>query len=215
MQHLFFAFTNPVDGVEPVFNDWYNTHHVPEVLRYGRGFTGCRRFRLEREAGETGLPAWTYLAMYQLESDDLASLATKPWTVQAPPLTSFRGLLKDDHVAWVYTPRGPRIARSAWLPDTPEHVASHIMLEWAHEPQAFDAQNLQQVVEQSDGCRAAQILDLADAQRSNQQGSPWQSLVVYELNSAEVEIPGARRAAAWTYTAIADFVSRDQVMASV
>ena len=46
MRYIFLALTNPADGREDEFNAWYDEHHIPEVVRYGRGFLGGRRYRL-------------------------------------------------------------------------------------------------------------------------------------------------------------------------
>src|SRR5215831_2837054 len=99
MDYLFFALTNPEDGREADFNGWYDTHHVPEVLKYGSGFLNGRRYRLYPE--RANFP-WAYLALYTLTSDDLLTHHATPWVTARPPLTPFRGLLRDDHVAWIY-----------------------------------------------------------------------------------------------------------------
>src|SRR5690349_24330109 len=97
MKHVFLAFTNPVDGMETAFNSWYDSNHVPEVLRYGRGFIGCRRFKLQREVHRGATPPWSYLALYHLDDTDLSALAASPWAEPNPPLTPFRGILQSDH----------------------------------------------------------------------------------------------------------------------
>ena len=105
MRHAFLAFTNPEQGVEATFNAWYDRHHVPEVLRYGRGFTGCRRFRLLREVRRGEVHAWAYLALYGLELDDLALLARSPWVEESPPLTPFAGFMIAQF--WYSRPSAP------------------------------------------------------------------------------------------------------------
>ena len=46
MRHAFLALTNPSPGREAEFNAWYDTYHLKEVIRYGTGMRGGRRFRL-------------------------------------------------------------------------------------------------------------------------------------------------------------------------
>lgn len=69
------VFTNPVNTEsEQAFNDWYDNHHMPDVLAIP-GFVSARRFRLadvngareivEQEAG------YRYAAVYELEAGDL------------------------------------------------------------------------------------------------------------------------------------------------
>jgi hypothetical protein len=209
MRHVFLAFTNPVPGSEAVFNSWYDSKHVPEVLRYGRGFLGCRRFKLQPEARHRGLAPWAYLALYDLGDTDLAALAASPWAEPNPPLTSFRGILQSDHVAWVYTPRTPRISRDPSGP-AEQRSANHLLLMWSELTAAPNEEGrLRELVSQTVGCVAARAFTRADAQRQGQLDSPWQSLVIYEVQNVDV-VPASRGAgAAWSYVAVSDYVFRE------
>jgi hypothetical protein len=209
MKHVFLAFTNPVPGKEAVFNSWYDSKHVPEVLRYGRGFVGCRRFKLQREVRNGGVPAWAYLALYDLGDTDLAAIAVSPWTEPNPPLTSFRGMLQDDHVGWVYTPRTPRIAHNA-SGTTEQRNTDHLLLMWnesAAPPN--EEERLRELVSLTPGCVAARAFTRADAQRQRQLASPWQSLVICEAQNVDVP-PGMTGAdAVWSYVAVSDYVVQE------
>lgn len=210
MDNLFLAFTNPVAGVEATFNNWYDTCHVPEVLRYGRGFTGCRRFRLDAEIRHGSLRPWAYLALYDLDYEDLAAVAERPWVQDSPPLTPFRGLLENDHVAWVYSPRGARVTGDSVSSQT-RPSASHLLLQWGSAPTPADVHGLQAVVSGTEGCLAARAYELASAQRLKQMSSPWSGLIVFEVSNADVRPPGKCQAA-WAYSAVSDHVSRSAVM---
>ncbi|WP_345634669.1 DUF4286 family protein [Rugosimonospora acidiphila] len=61
--------TSPSPGSEEEFNEWYDTVHVPEVLRMP-GFISGQRFRLV-DADPSEGPR--YLAVYEIESDDIAA----------------------------------------------------------------------------------------------------------------------------------------------
>ncbi len=60
--------TNAVKGRDGEFNDWYDNRHLADVLSVP-GFTGAQRFRLEPASGITD---WSYLAIYDMETDDPA-----------------------------------------------------------------------------------------------------------------------------------------------
>ena len=60
--------TNAAKGRDDEFNDWYDNRHLADVLAVP-GFVGAQRFRLEPAAGNT---AWSYLAIYDMETDDPA-----------------------------------------------------------------------------------------------------------------------------------------------
>jgi hypothetical protein len=74
------VFTNPVEGREEEFNDWYDNVHIPDTLRTD-GFVAVTRYELagvqpathrldaaERNGGET-VPSQRYLAVWELEGD--------------------------------------------------------------------------------------------------------------------------------------------------
>lgn len=61
--------TNPVDGREGEFNDWYDNQHVPDVLKL-EGFVAARRLRL----ADTVPPqdcTHRYLAVYEVEAESV------------------------------------------------------------------------------------------------------------------------------------------------
>lgn len=73
-RYLFLAFTNPVTGRENEYNTWYDTHHVRDVVDVP-GFICGQRYRLAAAQFplSQGEPAHRYLALYEIESDDLAA----------------------------------------------------------------------------------------------------------------------------------------------
>ena len=66
-RHLLVALTNPVEGKEDEFNEWYDTYHVPECVKV-KGFKSGQRFKLS--ACKSDSPRQAYLALYELEGDD-------------------------------------------------------------------------------------------------------------------------------------------------
>jgi hypothetical protein len=64
------VFTNCADPArEKEFNDWYDNTHVPDVLETP-GFVSCTRYEL---IGDPGPGQGKFLAIYEVESDDLPS----------------------------------------------------------------------------------------------------------------------------------------------
>jgi hypothetical protein len=65
----FLVFTNPVEGREDEYNEWYDNVHLGDVQRVP-GITGAQRFELvETDSGDGPPPAHRYLAVYDLEGD--------------------------------------------------------------------------------------------------------------------------------------------------
>lgn len=66
--------TNPVEGREEEYNDWYNSRHIPDVLNVP-GFVAAQRFTLEDLPKNETAP-YRYLALYEIEGDPAKALAT-------------------------------------------------------------------------------------------------------------------------------------------
>ena len=104
-RHVFLALTNPVEGREDEFNEWYDEAHVPEILAEMPGFASCRRFRLHEHQRKGESPPWRYLALYELEGDDLEAIHRGDAEVRlGGKLTPNGGTLdRTDFAVWVYT----------------------------------------------------------------------------------------------------------------
>ena len=69
---LYLVFSNPIEGKDDEFNEWYDTVHLPEVLATP-GIKTAQRFSL-RETQITHhspmpKPAHGYLIVYEMEGD--------------------------------------------------------------------------------------------------------------------------------------------------
>lgn len=70
-KHKFLVLTNPVEGKDKEYNDWYTNQHIPDVVSVP-GIVAAQRFRLADFQMGNGAPSpWKYLAIYEIESDDL------------------------------------------------------------------------------------------------------------------------------------------------
>ncbi len=60
--------STPAEGRESEYNEWYSRTHIPQLLEIP-GFVNARRYRVSGD----GQPAeHKYLAVYELDADDLA-----------------------------------------------------------------------------------------------------------------------------------------------
>ena len=60
--------SRPVEGREAEFNEWYQHVHLGEVVAFS-GFKSAQRFRRVRSL--TGPGNYPYLAIYEIETDDI------------------------------------------------------------------------------------------------------------------------------------------------
>ena len=69
MKTYYLVYSNPVEGMEEEYNQWYNNVHLKEVLQID-GFNSAQRFELT-SAQLVEEQEYKYLAMYEIDSDDV------------------------------------------------------------------------------------------------------------------------------------------------
>ncbi len=68
---ILMVFSNPSENREEEFNDWYTRRFIPKVLETN-GFIAAQRYRLaDVQTGVSGACPWRYLAVYEIEADNL------------------------------------------------------------------------------------------------------------------------------------------------
>lgn len=103
-KHLVFILTEPTEGQEDAFNDYYENVHLDEVIETA-GWKSAQRFKLAGQAGpECPLP---YLAVYEAEGEDAASIIagmneTRDQRQQSDALNRGTGRV------WVFEEIGPK-----------------------------------------------------------------------------------------------------------
>jgi hypothetical protein len=71
----FMVLTDPVQGGEAEYNAWYDNRHLADILEVP-GFVSAQRFGLSHQTTPPGVPASRYLAIYEIETDNVdATLA--------------------------------------------------------------------------------------------------------------------------------------------
>ncbi|MDB5971441.1 MAG: hypothetical protein JWQ90_3891 [Hydrocarboniphaga sp.] len=63
--------SNPVEGRDAEYNEWYSRQHLQDVVRIP-GFVGAQRFQLVEPVLMAENFPWRYVAIYEIETDDLA-----------------------------------------------------------------------------------------------------------------------------------------------
>lgn len=104
MKHVVVVLTEPTEGRDDEFNDYYENLHLDEVLA-STGWENAQRFKLVDEQGrDCPLP---YLALYEVDVDDSADVlktlnATRKQRVQSDALN------KRTAGVWVFAETGPQ-----------------------------------------------------------------------------------------------------------
>jgi hypothetical protein len=79
-KHIFIVYTNPEEGQDDAYNEWYTNQHLKDVLKIP-GVIAAQRFRLsDKQRLDPPFP-WQYAAIYEIETDNLDEVITplKEW----------------------------------------------------------------------------------------------------------------------------------------
>jgi hypothetical protein len=86
-KHLLLVLTNPTEGREDEFNEWYTNDHLRDVLKIP-GIVAAQRFALSGVQRMTPPLPWSYFAIYEIETDNLeetvATLSNRSGTALMP-----------------------------------------------------------------------------------------------------------------------------------
>lgn len=107
-----FAFTNPVPGQEQEFNDWYTDVHLGDVLKLP-GVQAAQRFSLADVQLREGPHPWSYMAVYEIEIDDLNRTLTALRAASGTDAMPLSPALQDSRMVWIYEPITERVERGA------------------------------------------------------------------------------------------------------
>jgi hypothetical protein len=66
-KHVMVVMSNPVEGRDDAFNEWYDSVHIPELLDIP-GFVRAERYDVGSATGHSN-DAFRYLAIYHIEGD--------------------------------------------------------------------------------------------------------------------------------------------------
>jgi hypothetical protein len=103
-KYLFVVLTNAAEGRDAEFNDWYDNQHISDVLKLP-GFVSAQRFNLATQPAP-----YSYLTLYEIETDDLAATqAALGKAAGSPAMPMSSSLDTTNIVASYYQPAGGKI----------------------------------------------------------------------------------------------------------
>ncbi len=104
MKHIVAVLSEPTEGNEDAFNDYYENLHIGEVLE-STGWVSGQRFKLSDEVGlKCPHP---YLALYVVEADEPGDVLRKLNETRSERQQSDT-LNKKTAALWVFSETGPR-----------------------------------------------------------------------------------------------------------
>ncbi len=107
-KHFLMVLTNPVEGQEEEYNEWYTNTHVKDVLGIP-GFVAAQRFKLSGEQLMGDAP-YRYLAIYEIETDNLqATMAALGKASEGDGMVISSALDMEALASWIFTPITDRV----------------------------------------------------------------------------------------------------------
>lgn len=103
-KQLFLVLSEPAEGREDDYNDWYENVHLDEVIGTS-AITSAQRFVLADQRGKEA--PHRYLAIYEVEADD-PSEVFKSIDARGAERQMSDALNRATLGAWVFTPMGER-----------------------------------------------------------------------------------------------------------
>ena len=109
---IFLVFSNPVEGKDEEFNEWYDRVHVPEVTAVP-GVVSAQRFDVhERAADDTQAPlppTHRYLTVWELDGDIDTIMTCIGERVMAGTMSISDALDRGSAAISFWVPRGPKV----------------------------------------------------------------------------------------------------------
>ena len=106
------ALTNPLEAQEDAFNDWYSNIHLADVLKLP-GVVAAQRFRLAETQHRAGPLDWSYMAVYEIEIEDIATTLQALKAASGTAAMPLSDALSPERMVWIYEPITDRVERSA------------------------------------------------------------------------------------------------------
>ena len=102
-KHVFVVLTNAAPGQEDAYNDWYTNRHIPDVLAIP-GVVAAQRFTLSADQRAAPPHPYKYLALYEIETDDLKGLLAMLNERAGTSAMVISDAIDQQRLAWIYTP---------------------------------------------------------------------------------------------------------------
>jgi hypothetical protein len=67
------VFSNPKEGLEKEYLDWYAGQHIHDLLRIP-GYVGCKFYELSQKQLSVGEQKYKYMIIWDIETDDIDSV---------------------------------------------------------------------------------------------------------------------------------------------
>jgi hypothetical protein len=110
-KHILIVLSNAQDGTDEQFNRWYTETHLGDILTLP-GYAAAQRFTLSETQMAAGDLPYRYLAIYEVDADDVAA-AAEALRANTGGMVIDPALDRSRTVAWFYSPITERVVASS------------------------------------------------------------------------------------------------------
>jgi len=103
-RHIMVVMTNPAEGQDQAYNDWYDNTHLKDVLEIP-GIKAATRYRLSEHQRADPPHPYSYLAIYEIETDDLPRVVSELKTRAGSELMPISPALAPARQTLIFEPR--------------------------------------------------------------------------------------------------------------
>jgi hypothetical protein len=107
-KHVFVVLTNPVEGQEDTYNEWYTNMHLEDVLKVP-GIVAAQRFKLSDVQRDKPPFPWRYLALYEIDTDDLNHTLAVLKERSGTSAMVISDAVAPERLGWFFQPITPRV----------------------------------------------------------------------------------------------------------
>ena len=102
------ALTNPIEGREDEFNEWYTNVHLADVLKLP-GVVAAQRFVLSDKQHRPPPFDWKYLAVYEIDIEDVQTTLTALKAASGTDAMPLSPALSPERMVWIFSPITGRV----------------------------------------------------------------------------------------------------------
>ena len=108
--HVLVVLTNPIDGDDDAYNEWYTNQHLKEVVAIP-GFVAARRFELTDSQLEGFSPSsHRYMALYEIDGDPAAAFELLTAEMESGRIVLPESINQETISPWCFAPISERVA---------------------------------------------------------------------------------------------------------
>lgn len=102
------ALTNPLEGRDDEFNEWYTNEHLTDVFKLP-GIVAAQRYKLSDVQLRQGPLDWKYMAVYEIDIEDVSVTLNALAAASGTDAMKLSPAVSPERMVWIYQPITDRI----------------------------------------------------------------------------------------------------------